>query len=321
MNTTSIEKKTNLTLNNVFEEWIELEAKHRYQYNSIVDYQNRYKKHLRDKLGMSLLFELDYKNIQTYFNENYDIGIATNTKIKEILNILMNFAIRCGYIEKNPIPFIHIIGKDKTRNSKKTLSDEDFELVVQELLSSPSYIRYSYAIALYIGKYTGLRISEVFALNKEDISLSEKYVDVSKKIIYADMKRKDIYVSNQMKSKSSYAKLPLHQNLEEILIKWFEFHKFQHIISDKSGNYLNPKQLEYTLWKISKKLNIDFHFHMLRHTLASKLVNHGANIKATQELLRHASISTTMNIYTHADDHLKKDALNLAFMNIENQNK
>ena len=76
---------------------------------------------------------------------------------------------------------------------------------------------------------------------------------------------------------------------------------------------MNPKQLEYTLWCISNKLQIHFHFHMLRHTIATKLVNNGADMKATQEILRHANITTTMNIYTHVNDNNKSDALYKAF--------
>ena len=44
----------------------------------------------------------------------------------------------------------------------------------------------------------------------------------------------------------------------------------------------------------------DFHFHMLRHTYTSNLLSNGAAPKDVQELLEHADVSTTMNIYAHA---------------------
>ena len=44
----------------------------------------------------------------------------------------------------------------------------------------------------------------------------------------------------------------------------------------------------------------DFHFHMLRHTYTSNLLSNGAAPKDVQELLGHADVSTTMNIYAHA---------------------
>ena len=50
----------------------------------------------------------------------------------------------------------------------------------------------------------------------------------------------------------------------------------------------------------------DFHFHMLRHTYTSNLLSNGAAPKDVQELLGHADVSTTMNIYAHATREAKR---------------
>ena len=69
----------------------------------------------------------------------------------------------------------------------------------------------------------------------------------------------------------------------------------------------------YIYKEISKQLGIHFNYHMLRHTLASRMAEKGADMKATQEILRHANISTTMNIYTHVNEKNKEKALYKAF--------
>ena len=116
-----------------------------------------------------------------------------------------------------------------------------------------------------------------------------------------------------MKSKTSKSILPFHKDLKTIMSEWFDVHPQKHVISDEYGSYINPKQLEYTLWKISKQLGIHFNYHMLRHTLASRMAEKGADMKAAQEILRHANISTTMNIYTHVNEKNKEKALYKAF--------
>lgn len=52
---------------------------------------------------------------------------------------------------------------------------------------------------------------------------------------------------------------------------------------------------------------------MLRHTFATLLVTSGVDIKTTQELMRHSNFNTTMTLYTHINDEVKKNALNDVF--------
>ena len=55
----------------------------------------------------------------------------------------------------------------------------------------------------------------------------------------------------------------------------------------------------------------DFHFHTLRHTFTSNLLLNGAQPKDVQELLGHADVSTTMNIYAHATKEAKRSSARL----------
>ena len=55
----------------------------------------------------------------------------------------------------------------------------------------------------------------------------------------------------------------------------------------------------------------DFHFHMLRHTYTSNLLSNGVAPKDVQELLGHADVSTTMNIYAHATREAKRTSARL----------
>ena len=55
----------------------------------------------------------------------------------------------------------------------------------------------------------------------------------------------------------------------------------------------------------------DFHFHILRHTYTSNLLSNGAAPKDVQELIAHADVSTTMNIYAHATREAKRTSARL----------
>ena len=56
---------------------------------------------------------------------------------------------------------------------------------------------------------------------------------------------------------------------------------------------------------------LGFHFHQLRHTFTSNLLSNGAAPKDVQELLGHADVSTTMNIYAHSTREAKRSSARL----------
>ena len=53
----------------------------------------------------------------------------------------------------------------------------------------------------------------------------------------------------------------------------------------------------------------DFSCHSMRHTFATRLCESGTNIKVIQDVLGHADVSTTMNIYVDVTNELKKNEL------------
>ena len=57
-----------------------------------------------------------------------------------------------------------------------------------------------------------------------------------------------------------------------------------------------------------------FHFHTLRHTYTTNLLENGVQPKDVQELLGHSDVSTTMNVYAHATSEAKKKSAKLPDM-------
>ena len=87
-------------------------------------------------------------------------------------------------------------------------------------------------------------------------------------------------------------------------------------VFDPSSSYASANQLTNLMQQINtakKKLEgfEDFHFHMLRHTFTSNLLSNGAAPKDVQELLGHADVSTTMNIYAHSKREAKRTSARL----------
>jgi len=85
-------------------------------------------------------------------------------------------------------------------------------------------------------------------------------------------------------------------------------HAVDFVCRHKTGSLVPPSSIEAACCYTAKKLQgfENFHFHVLRHTYTTNLLANGAKPKDVQELLGHAAISTTMNIYAHATRESKR---------------
>ena len=79
-----------------------------------------------------------------------------------------------------------------------------------------------------------------------------------------------------------------------------------------NGTHLTPDYIGVKCRQASKDLGLShFHFHILRHTYTSNLIQNGAAPKEVQELLGHSDISITMNIYTHSNRRAKRTSVEI----------
>lgn len=80
------------------------------------------------------------------------------------------------------------------------------------------------------------------------------------------------------------------------------------IFVTQRGNRITPRAVQYRVkeWSIKQGLDSSVHPHLLRHSFATHVLQSSGNLRAVQEMLGHANISTTQ-IYTHLDfQHLAK---------------
>lgn len=83
------------------------------------------------------------------------------------------------------------------------------------------------------------------------------------------------------------------------------------VSTKENGEMLTTDSFKYPARVIHYELGIDFNFHALRHTHATRLLENGANIRDVQARLGHANIETTLGTYTHPTEQMAKASVDI----------
>lgn len=164
---------------------------------------------------------------------------------------------------------------------------------------------------------TGMRRGAIAAIQWDNVDLKKKmlYVQYSLQRIDGELKPMDTKTN---KSRRSVALMDItiealkeerKNQLERKLAYGEKYQDLNYVCCWDDGRPLDPDFISKKFNKIVKKLDMpQIRFHDLRHTHATMLLKQGTNPKIVQERLGHATISTTMDIYSHALPEMQKEA-------------
>jgi site-specific recombinase XerD len=177
--------------------------------------------------------------------------------------------------------------------------DELQRLFEQPNISTPQGLRDRAMLELLFS--SGLRVSELVALDREHINLKRREFMVRGK----GQKDRPIFISPAAADWISRYLEARQDTTRPLFVRYSGSKKV-----DLSGNYhrLTARSVQRMVARYAKLAGITKHVspHTLRHSFATDLLMNGADLRSVQALLGHSNISTTQ-IYTHVTDpHLKE---------------
>ena len=310
---------TKKTIEDVYKEYLQMEVKGRLARTSQMNIENQFQVLVKEKFHKREFAKQTNVLIQHFFckmEKKYNYPTLKN--IRTLLINVYTYGQKVGYIHHNPARLIHLNRNIDLESEKSIISDEEFhKLLDRVLIIDPKYPRkkeaeftnHNYRMALIIARYTGLRISEVVALEKTDFDLENKRLSIKRRLEHKDLKREDMHMTETLKSQQSKKTVEIGDKLVNELKKWFDYHSYELVVCTPKGDYIKPNSMEKKLANIAKEMNINFTFHTLRHTYATELMMSGANPLVVKELMRHSRVQTTWDYYTHAQREDQRKAL------------
>lgn len=169
-----------ITVSDYLDFWFDNYCKMNLKYNTQVGYLQIIENHLKPTFGIYKLKALNSASIQEYANALKLKGLAKSSVVGIIstLSGALNYAVEpLHYIQYNPCDRIKYPKYERPKNKEVrfVIQPDEFTTITERFPAESQFY-----IPLMIGYYTGLRISEAFALTWDDINLYDHTLTVNK---------------------------------------------------------------------------------------------------------------------------------------------
>ena len=299
----NVEFADNMRFSELCEQYFNLYAKNELKGVTAYTYQGQVKNHLLPEFGNLRLKNFTPNRISNYFAK-LKLQPQTCKKIFTVLESIFSFAVRQGFILKNPCVGV-ILPKAKNNDEKKMLNSSQVKTLMKMLTDEDvESSQFSAIIRTLI--LTGMRSGECLALQWGDVDFENSVISIRHNLCYDGQKT----WLDEPKTKKSRRVIAMSAELAELLKNHYtrqqliknsvkyDFNPLNMVFTSQTGGFKDRSGLLREFKRFIKDTDFSFAtIHSLRHTNATLLLNSGVDIKLVSEILGHANISTTADIY------------------------
>ncbi|MGL5916954.1 MAG: tyrosine recombinase XerC [Culicoidibacterales bacterium] len=269
-----------------------LQVEKRYSPHTIVAYErdishflNWLKREEQDVLTVS------YQDFRRYLVELFQKRYAKKTFVRKIsaLKSLYRYLLREQLIEQNPIEHVALPKNEQRLPHFLYETEIDTWLghrVHNDVLDNRNHALFELLYA------SGLRVSELCELSVNDLDFEQERVHV----------RDGKGGKARFVPMGSFAITALKSYLADARPSLLKQKTTALVFVNQHGDPLSERGVRHILKAVAQAAGVStkIHPHMLRHSFATHLLSHGADLRSVQEMLGHENLSSTQ-IYTHVN--------------------
>ncbi len=243
-------------------------------------------KALLELAGTIPLKDLQVQHIRRYVAQLHARGLSGKTlaRMLSAWRGYYHYLARSHGIPHNPCQGLR--APKSAKHLPHALSPDEANRLMEIPVEGPQALRDKAILELFYS--SGLRLSELSGLRVEDVNLDDATVRVTGK-------------GNKTRI------VPVGSHAIAAIRAWLEernktFGSQSTLFPGKYGKPLSQRAIQYCVrqWAAKQGVSGNVHPHVLRHSFASHVLQSSGDLRAVQEMLGHASISTTQ-VYTHLD--------------------
>ncbi len=239
-------------------------------------------RYIEDEYGEKKLEDINKNDLRDFLALERSRGISRRSLIRRISGIkgFFRFLMQQGIIEDASI--VNIETPRGERRLPKITSKDDIIALLTETFNDTKLDKRNCAIISFLYG-TGARVSELIALNIEDIDFKTGLVRLKGKGEKVRMVPAGTYVISKLR-------------------EWIDIRNIQSdaVFTTLSGRRLSDRHIRNIIYAAVKKalIKVPISPHTMRHSFATHMLDNGIDIRVLQEMLGHVSLSTTQ-VYTH----------------------
>ncbi len=288
------------------DEWIYV-SKNKLKESTKAKYSSIIEKYLKPAFGEIMPAYISTENVVGFTDRLYSENNLSPKTVRDILAVLRSVLRYVSRFDKSA-DSIEVYLPKNSRREIRVLTAEEQKLFVEYLTRDMDSFKFGVLFALM----TGLRIGEVCALKRCNVSLDERIVRVR-----GTMQRvknlsgeggKTKVIIDSPKSESSEREIPLTSSAYRLCAGFIgDLEPGAFLLTGSAEKFIEPRIMQYHLKKYSLDCGIEgLHFHVLRHTFATRCVEVGFEIKSLSEILGHSSPRITLDRYVHSSIEFKR---------------
>ncbi len=308
---------------------------------------------IRDTFGKKKVGQVKFSDVLFFYSHlinDKGLGINTLETINTILRPCFQLAVRDDIIRKNPIDGAYQEIRKKNGNRRKArraLTLEQQRAFMDYIAESPFFYHWYPLFTFLLG--TGCRIGEAVGIRWEDVDMDRRIININHNLTYYPRYEESYKCEFRVslpKTDAGVRNIPMMQPVYDVLRDEYERQQEDgfceeyvdgitgFIFTNRFGMPHNPQSINRAIKRIvdahnaeeevkAKKENREpviiprFSCHIFRHTFASRFCENETNIKVIQEVMGHADISTTMDIYAEVSNDVVKSSLDKLAENLD----
>lgn len=288
-NTTDIRINKNITLQDFYTE-ITTQLKANLNKNTVKIYSLTVKK-FTEIAGNKMLRLISINDIELFKVNRLNQNVSKYEVNKELstLKAILNISIKLNYLNKNVCKYVKKFAIEETKI--KVFTETEINLLLNNIQNTLllNIVKFAYL--------TGLRLNEILNIKISDIDINNNVINVFQS---KTKKNKICIITDKLKSLLneillSNSPTPSPTNVFNMSTP----DKYLFTVQNRNTN-ISKDYISHSFKKELRRFNLneDLHFHSLRHTYISNLINAGTPLNFVKEIVQHCSIATTMRYIT-----------------------